>query len=193
MCAPPAHGGSSPPQHRKLGPGGPVRGLVSDEKKRRTMTDSKFNAPATADFQGVRSISETAELEGFADATDYSARFAKALCSSGSLDLMRERFIALTSVAGHLDPDKAAADEIGHHYMILEALFRKLIIQSVAATEFGGRGSSEAGERLLNGAFKAQRAAMACLSALKVLREADASKPPTTSTAKALTLSGSNL
>jgi hypothetical protein len=149
------------------------------------MSETTFNAPATADFQGVRSISETAEREGFADATDYSARFAQALCRSGSLDLMRERFNALTSVACQLDPDKAAADEIGHHYMILEALFRKLVIQSVAATEFGGRGSSEAGERLLNGAFKAQRAAMACLSALKVLRDAAASKPPTTPAARA--------
>ena len=141
------------------------------------MSETTFNAPATADFQGVRSIRETAEREGFADATDYSARFAQALCSSGALDLMRERFVALTSVAGHLDPGRAAADEIGHHYMILEALFRKLIIQSVAATEFGGRGSSEAGERLLNGAFKAQRAAMACLSALKVLRDAAPTTP----------------
>ena len=157
------------------------------------MSESTFNAPATADFQGVRNMQEVAEREGFTSSSDYAAQFAQALCSGGPLDVMRERFVALTSVAGHLDPAKAAGDEIGQHYMILEALFRKLIIQSVAATEFGGRGSSEAGERLLNGAFKAQRAAMACLSALKVLREADASKPPTRSTAKALTLSGSNL
>ena len=153
------------------------------------MTDSKFNAPATADLQGARSISELAERESYTSAADYSAQFAQALCNSGPLDLMRERFTALTSAAGHLEPDKAAASEVGQHYLILEALFRKLVIQSAAAVGAGGRGSSEAGERLLNGAFKAQRAAMACLSALKVLRDV----APTTSAAggSARALSGS--
>lgn len=145
--------------------------MESKEKKEK-MSETTFDAPATADFQGVRNMRDIAEREGFTSSSDYAARFAQALCNSGSLDLMRERFIALTSAAGHLDPDKAAAAEIGQHYMLLEALFRKLIIQGVAAADSGGRGSSEAGERLLNGAFKAHKAAMSCLSALKVLRDA---------------------
>lgn len=128
------------------------------------MIEPTFNAPATADFQGVRNIGDIAECEGFSNSSDYAARFAQALCRGDSLDVMRERLVALTSAAGHLDPDKAAAAEVGQTYLILEALFRKLIIQSVAATEFGGRGSSEAGERLLKGAFKAQASAMACLA-----------------------------
>ena len=166
---------------------------MEDNEKKEKMTEKTFNAPATADFQEVRNMRDIAEREDFNSSSDYAAQFAQALCSGGPLDVMRERFVSLTSVAGHLDPDKATSDEIGRHYMILEALFRKLIIQSVAATEPGGRGSSEAGERLLNGAFKAQRAALACLSALKGLRDAASSKPPTTSTATLLTLSGSNL
>jgi hypothetical protein len=141
------------------------------------MSETTFNTPATADFQGVRSISDIAEREGFTDTSDYAMRFAQALCCGDSLDVMRERLIALTSAAGHVDPDKATASELGGNYLILQALFHKLIIQSVAATESGGRGSSEAGERLLNGAFKAQRAAMACLSALKVLRDAAPTTP----------------
>lgn len=143
------------------------------------MSEPTFIAPATADFQGVCNIRDIAEREGFNSSSDYAARFAQALCRGGSLDDMRERFIALTNAAGHLDPDNAAASEIGQNYLILDALFRKLIIQSVAATESGGRGSSEAAERLLNGAFKAQRSAMACLSALKVLRDTAPAKPPT--------------
>lgn len=143
------------------------------------MTNSTiFNAPAAVDLQGVRSVSDLAEREGCTSAADYAVLFAQTLCNSGPLDLMRERFIALTSVAGHLDPDEAAASEIGQHYVILESLFRKLIIQSVAATAAGGRGSGEAGERLLNGALKAQRAALVCLSALKTLRAAAPTRAP---------------
>lgn len=148
------------------------------------MSETTFNVPATADFQGVRNMRDIAEREGFTSSSDYAVQFAQALCSGGPLDVMRERFVALTSASGNLhhdhDPDKAAAAEIAQHFLILEALFRKLIIQSVAATEFGGRGSSEAGERLLNGAFKAQRAAMACLSALKVLRDGAPTTPAAT-------------
>jgi hypothetical protein len=145
--------------------------------KKENMSETTFNTPATADFQGVRNMRDVAEREGYTDTSGYAIQFAQALCRGDSLDVMRERLIALTSAAGHLDPDKAAADEIGQNYLILQALFRKLLIQSVASTESGGRGSSEAGERLLNGAFKAQRAAMACLSALKVLRDAAPTTP----------------
>ena len=126
------------------------------------MSDTTFNAPAAVDLQGVRSIGDIAGREGFDSSTDYAALFAHTLCSGDSLDVLRERFAALTSAAGLLSPDNATAEEIGRHYLILDALFRKLIIQSVTATGSGGRGSSEAGERLLNGAFKSQRSAMAC-------------------------------
>ena len=157
---------------------------VEANEKKEKMSETTFNAPATADFKDVRNMCDIAEREGVTNSSDYAAQFAQALCSGGPLDVMRERFVALTSVADHLAPDKAAAEEIGQHYMILEALFRKLIIQGVAATELGGRGSSEAGERLLNGAFKAHKAAMSCLSALKVLRDA----APTTSASRVLEL-----
>ena len=86
-------------------------------------------------------------------------------------------------IAGHLDPDKAAAEDIGHHYLILDSLFRRLLIDAVKAGDSSGRSGSEAAERLLNAAFKAHRASLSCLNALKVLREAT---PPTTSTPIAL-------
>lgn len=135
------------------------------------MNQATFDTPAEADLAGARNIAEIAKREGFSSSTDWAAQFAQALCKGDSLDVMRERFAALVGTAGRLDPDSAAADEIGRHYLILEALFKKLVIQSVAVAGSGERGSSEAAERLLNGAFKAQRAAMACLSSLKVLRE----------------------
>ena len=148
------------------------------------MTDSIFKAPAAVDLQDARDITEIAQREGFASSTEWAAQFAQALCGGESLDVMRERFTALVSAAGRISPDNAAAEEIGRHYLILESLFKKLIIQSVEVAASSQRGSSEAAERLLNGAFKAQRAAMACLSALKTLR--DTSPPaPTTSVTEA--------
>lgn len=149
------------------------------------MTDSVFNAPAAVDLHGVHSVGELAAREGFTSVSEYSIRFADALCSSGSLDAMRERFTALASAAGNLDADRATAQEVTAMYLILEALFRKLIIQSMEVAGSGQRGSGEAAERLLNGAFKAQRAAISALSALRVLRETTPSSPPTTTATSA--------
>lgn len=149
------------------------------------MTDTVFKTPAQADLAGARDITEIAQREGFSSSTDWAARFAQALCNGESLDVMRERFTALVSVAGRISPDSATAEELGRHLLILDTLFKKLIIQSVEVASSGQRGSSEAAERLLNGAFKAQRAAMACLSSLKVLRDTAPAKPPTTASAPA--------
>ena len=143
------------------------------------MSDMIFKAPAAADLQGSSDLTDIAEREGFSSSTDWAAQFAQALCNGESLNVMRERFTALVMVAGRISPDSAAAEEIGRHLLILDALFKKLIIQSVEVQGAGQRGSSEAAERLLNGAFKAQRAAMACLSALKVLRDASPPAPTT--------------
>ena len=148
------------------------------------MTAAIFRAPASADLQDLTNLTAIANREGFSSSTDWAAQFAQALCNGVSLDVMRERFTALVRVAGRISPNCAAAEEIGRHYLILESLFKKLIIQSVEVAASSQRGSSEAAERLLNGAFKAQRAAMACLSALKTLR--DTSPPaPTTSVTEA--------
>ena len=147
--------------------------------RRINMTDAVFNTPAAVNLQDARDMTEIAQREGFASSTEWAAQFAQALCGGESLDVMRERFTALVSVAGRISPDSAAAEEIGRHYLILEALFKKLIIQSVEVAGCSQRGSSEAAERLLNGAFKAQRAAMACLSALKTLRDASPPAPTT--------------
>lgn len=147
---------------------------------RRINMNSVFNAPAAADLHGVRDMTDIAQREGFTSSTDWAARFAQALCDGESLDVMRERFTALVSAAGRISPDSAAAEEIGRHYLILEALFKKLVIQSIEVADSGRKGGSEAAERLLIGSLKAQRAAMACLSALKALRDAAPSRPPTT-------------
>lgn len=145
------------------------------------MTHSIFNAPAAVDLQDATDLTDIAKREGFLSSTDWAAQFAQALCRGDSLDVMRERFTALVTVAGRISPDSAAAEEIGRHYLILDALYKKLIIQSMKVAGSGQRGSSEAAERLLNGAFKSQRAAIACLSALRVLRDTAPSSPPTTS------------
>lgn len=149
------------------------------------MTNLVFNAPAVADLQGSSDLTDIAEREGFTSSTDWAIQFAQALCNGESLDVMRERFTALVSVAGRISPDRAAAEEIGRHYLILEALFKKLIIQSMEVQSSGQRGSNEAAERLLNGAFKAHRAAVASLSALKVLRGATPPAPTTPATGAA--------
>lgn len=146
------------------------------------MTDSIFKAPAVVDLQGAQDMTDIAQREGFASSTEWAAQFAQALCGGEPLDVMRERFTALVSAAGRIGPDRAAAEELGRHYLILDALFRKLIIQSMEVQSSRQRGSSEAAERLLNGALKAQRAAMACLSALKTLRDALPPAPTTPAT-----------
>lgn len=144
------------------------------------MSKETFDNPAGVGMQGVQNIGDISKREGFHSSTEWAARFADALCKGDSLDILRERFAALVSVAGLLSPDNAAAEEIGRHYLILDSLWKKLVISSLDIGETGARGSSEAAERLMNGAFKAQRAALACLSALKVLRQSTQPQPPTT-------------
>jgi len=138
-----------------------------------------FSEPATVVLSGAGSVNEMAQMEGESPA-DYAIQFANALCNGEPMSAQRARFAALVDIAGRLDSDNAAAIEIGRHLYILDALFRRLVIDGYAAMKSESRGASEAAERLLNAAFKAQRASMGCLSALKVLR--DSRKAPTTPT-----------
>ena len=142
-----------------------------------------FSEPATVALSGAGSVSEMAQLEG-ASPADYAIEFANALCNGEPMSAQRARFAALVDIAGRLDPDNVAAEEVGKHYLILDALFKRLVIDGYAAMKSEGRGASEAAERLLNAAFKAQRGAIGCLSALKVLR--DSKKAPTTPASVAL-------
>ena len=136
-----------------------------------------FSEPATVALSGAGSINELAQREGVSS-VDYAISFANALCNGEPMSAQRARFAALVDIAGRLDPDNVTADQIGQNYLILNALFKRLVIDGHAAMKSETRGASEAAERLLNAAFKAQRASMSCLSALKVLR--DSKKAPTT-------------
>lgn len=151
------------------------------------MTSRTLRAVASRDLSEARTLAAMADAEGWnSDADGYAVEFAQALASDGgNLDTQRERLAALASIATGLAADAASASEIGRHYVILEALFRRLLLDSCKASASGQRSGSEAAERLLNGALKAQRAALACLSALKMLREALPS-PATTTTAAVL-------
>lgn len=131
---------------------------------------SDLQRPAAMPLDGAGSIAELAEKEGW-QADDYAIKFAEALCSSG-LETQRERLAALIVMSDSLAADGAAASELGRHYVILDALFRRLIIDAMRLSSDPRR--AEAGEKLLAGAMKAQRGALACLSALKTLRETQA-------------------
>lgn len=141
------------------------------------MQEIDFSRPATQELAGAASIGELAYLEG-ASPADYALRFADALCNGEPLSAQRAGFAALVDIGGRLDPDTVAAEEVGKHFLILDGLFKRLLIDVRPLLTSSNRGASEAAERLLNVAFKAQRASLSCLSALKVLRDSKTSTTP---------------
>ena len=65
---------------------------------------------------------------------------------------------------------------------MLDALFQRLASEAMRTVEKGGNCSEERTEGLLRAALKAQREAVACLSAMKALRDS----PTPTAPAKTL-------
>ncbi|MBC5768453.1 hypothetical protein [Ramlibacter albus] len=136
-----------------------------------------FSEPAQVRLAGVQTVAALAEREGWMDADEYAIKFAEALCSNGvSLDAQRERLAALVNVASATAGDELSAEELGKHYIILDALFRRLIVDAMNVA--GDSRKLDASDKLLTGALKAQRAALACLSALKMIRESATLQPP---------------
>jgi hypothetical protein len=137
--------------------------------------------PATADLTGCGTVADMAAREGWTPDT-YALTLSESIRDSRvPLDVSRERLQALAQVGAGLAGDQAAADELARHYSVLEAIWHRFArtAHEISAGD-PARGSVHS-ERYLNAALKAQRAAMSCLSALKVLR--DGNQPPTTSTA----------
>jgi hypothetical protein len=104
-------------------------------------------------------------------------QFAESLSATG-IEAQRERLAALAELGGSLRADHAAAGELARHYALLAALFRRLLIDAARLTD--SPRSADAAGRLLDAALKAQRASLACLSALKTIRDTAAFTLPTT-------------
>lgn len=147
------------------------------------MSDIDLEKPATVDLTGSASIADMAQAEKW-DPDRYSVALSENIRNSGmSLDMQRERLTSLAQVGAGLAGDQATAVEIARHWLTLDALYQRFSRAAVEAMGSDRPRASEIADRYLNAALKAQRAAMACLSALKVLREGH--RPPDNVTASA--------
>ena len=104
------------------------------------------------------------------DPTGYALALSEHIRESKiPLDVHRERLSTLAqSGAG---ADRATADELSRMYAILEALFHRFSRTSHEISISDQDRNGVHAERCLKSALLAQRAAMATLSALKVLRD----------------------
>lgn len=133
---------------------------------------------ATADLTGCQTVAEIAEREGWQDADGWALRLSAYIRDADMpLDRQRERLAALCTVGAHAD--QAASDMLGQSAIILDALFHRFAQVARTLSVNDQTRSSVHVERYLNAALKAQRAAMATLSALKVLREGAPTTPAT--------------
>jgi hypothetical protein len=130
-----------------------------------------LQSPANANLQGTKTVAEIGEREGWSPDRYAIALSENIRDSRVGLDAQRERIIALCSVASGLAGDQASAQELSRHFSILEALFHRFSRQAHEALKDDRPRASEVADRFLGAALKAQRAAMATLSALKVLRD----------------------
>lgn len=145
---------------------------------------NKLNEISSADLTGSASIADMAASEGW-EPDFYACSLAEHIRSTNvPMDMQRERLVALAQVGAGLAGAQASADELSQHYVVLEALFHRFAMAAHGALQSGGPRASEIAERYLSASLKAQRAGLATLSALKVLREEAA--PPTTAIAAPL-------
>ena len=151
--------------------------------------ESDLKKPAQRGLVGAESPDEMARREGWTPER-YALGLAEAIRSSlVPLDAQRERLAALAAMAPGLGADQHSADALAQHFAVLEALWQRFALAAHGALKetqsgAGGKGRVDAADRYLSAALRAQRAAMQCLSALKVLRDTQAA--PTTATATAV-------
>ncbi|MDO8249103.1 MAG: hypothetical protein Q7T78_05205 [Rhodoferax sp.] len=138
---------------------------------------------ASADLSGSASVSDMATREEWTP-DFYAVVLAENIRTTKvPLDLQRERLAALAQVVGPgLAGGQASAEELARHYAILESLFHRFAREAHEALRSDKPRASEIADRYLTAALKAQRAALATLSALKVLR--DSASTPTTPAAQ---------
>lgn len=155
------------------------------------MTASNLSEPATADLQGVGSVGEMARRESWSP-DKYAVALAENIRRTDvPLDCQRERLAALAQVGAGLglSADQAAADALAQHYVVLEALHQRFARQAFEALNQNGTRAAEVADKYLSASLKAQRAAMVCLSSLKVLRDAQrVAGAPTAADASAPTM-----
>lgn len=157
--------------HRKLAPSPSVTPPSGEADE----TACSLTQPAATNLVGAESVGDLAQREGYTPEL-YTVALSEAIRSSAvPLDMQRERLAQLASVGAVAD--KASADELARHFTLLEALFHRFSHAAVEAMRTGGTRGGEVSERYLSGALKAQRTAVACLSALKVLRSGQAPAP----------------
>ncbi len=125
--------------------------------------------PAQADLTPARSLSEQAAAEGW-DANSYTLALAERIRSTGEgLDPQRERLAQLASLAQ--GADQATADELARHELILNAIFQRFIRCAADLAAADPIRNAASAETYLHGGLKAQRAALAVMSALKTIRD----------------------
>ena len=144
---------------------------------------NKLNEVAAVDLTGCASVAEMAAVEGDGwTAETYALKLAEHIRGSRvPLDVQRERLQALAQVGeglGRLQGDQAAADTLSFHAILLESLWQRFA-RLASETADGTKNGSMVSERYLNAAVKAQRGAMACLSALKAIRDGNQATPTT--------------
>lgn len=127
---------------------------------------------ATADLSGCTSIAEMSEREEAFDPDRYAIALAHNIRNDGvSLDVQRERLAALARVGSHLAASQASAEELGRHWLVLNALFDRLALRAAEVAGQPGKHNAEAADRLTSSAIRAQRAAVSVLGAMKLLRD----------------------
>lgn len=132
---------------------------------------------ATADLTATATAEEIAKAEGWAP-DFYAMGLAHAIRDDGvPLDAQRQRLAALANLAPGIGAQASSA-ELSRHYLVLNALFDRLAWSAAKTAESGKAQHATAAERLATGAVKCQRAAVAVLSALQVLRDGAAGGVP---------------
>ena len=128
-----------------------------------------LTAPATVDLTGTSNVQVMAAAEGWT-AESYAWALAETIRSTEvPLDRSRERLAALATAGACAD--RAAASELALHYQLLEALFHRFSLEASRTLDRPSPGSADRAHTLLSAGLKAQRAALACLSAMRVLRD----------------------
>lgn len=145
---------------------------------------NNLNEITKSDLAGSATVADMAAREEWTP-DFYAVVLAENIRTSNvPLDVQRERLAALAQLGAGFAGDRASATELARHYAILEALFHRFTRETHEALMAGKPRASEIADRYLTAALKAQRAALATLSALKVLRD---SHLPLTTAETALT------
>lgn len=158
---------------------GPSRAVISDGA-----IPCDLLQPAASNFDGVVSVDDMAVRESWTPAL-YAVALAETIRNSAvPLDVQRERLKALASV-GQM-AGAATADELAQHYVVLEALHQRFAVAAINSIDRGGPRAAETAERFLQGSLRAQKSAVACLSALATLRQAAGAVPAITAPVEVL-------